>query len=184
MNLEDLIKKCRNNDRKAQERLYLLYKDALFILCLKYCRNIEEAEDNLQDAFLIILKNIKKYKGKGSFEGWLKRITINRAIDRYKKQPHNQVLDERFPETEDTMIEEGEMNLSMNKLLELIQGLPDRYRLVFSLYELDNYQHSEIARMLSISEGTSKSNLHRAKILLKKQIKEQESDLKKKSMQS
>lgn len=170
MNLEELIRKCKKNNISAQEELYNLYKDVLFVLSLKYCRNVEEAEDNLQNAFLEIFTNIKKFNDSGSFEGWMKRITINKAIDSYKKSyqliPLN---DTTFPDTE---IEENELdNYSLDYILSLIQNLPNQYRLVFCLYELDNYSHSEIAKMLSISEGTSKSNLHRAKVILKEQIK-------------
>ena len=85
-----LIKACKKHNLKAQSQLYQIYKDDLFVLCLKYCKNREEAQDNLQDAFLDIFKNIKSYNGSGSFEGWMKRITIYKAIDKYKKkQPIN-----------------------------------------------------------------------------------------------
>ena len=170
MDLNSLINKCKKNNRQAQEALYHMYKDALFTLCLKYCRNYEEAEDNLQDSFLVILKNIKKYNGKGSFEGWLKRIAINKAIDRYKKEPFKQEIKDYPSEDEDVKIDLESYQLSLDDLLALIQDLPDQYRLIFNLYELDNYSHKEISEKLSISEGTSKSNLHRAKVLLKKQI--------------
>ena len=170
MNLEELIKKCKNNNISAQEELYNLYKNILFILSLKYCKNVEEAEDNLQNSFLEIFTNIKKFNNSGSFEGWMKRITINKAIDSYKKSYQLvSISDKTFPDTE---IEETELDdYSLDYILSLIQNLPNQYRLVFCLYELDSYSHSEIANMLSISEGTSKSNLHRAKMILKEQIK-------------
>lgn len=170
LNLEELIKKCKNNNISAQEELYNLYKDVLFVLSLKYCKNVDEAEDNLQNSFLEIFTNIKKFNNSGSFEGWMKRITINKAIDSYKKSYQLvSISDKNFPDTE---IEENELdNYSLDYILSLIQNLPNQYRLVFCLYELDNYSHSEIANMLSISEGTSKSNLHRAKMILKEQIK-------------
>ena len=169
MNLEELIKKCCKNNIAAQQELYNLYKDTLFGLSLKYCKNVEEAEDNLQNAFLEIFTNIKKYNGSGSFEGWMKRITINKAIDSYKKAYQLiPISDKEFPDTD---IDENELdNYSLDYLLALVQKLPNQYRLVFSLYELDNYSHIEIAQLLSISVGTSKSNLHRAKMILKEQI--------------
>lgn len=167
--IEKLIKECQKRNKKAQSELFYLYRDKLFALCLKYCKNVEEAEDNLQDAFITIFKNIQHYKFSGSFEGWMKRITINKAIDRYKKSNlstlpiNNEILAE--PKiTSDTI------NFTLDELLEFIQRLPDRYRLVFNLYELDDYSHKEIAAMLNISQGTSKSNLHRAKTLLKEYI--------------
>jgi len=170
LNLEELIKKCKNNNFKAQEELYHLYKDMLFVLSLKYCKNVEEAEDNLQNAFLEIFTNIKKFNNSGSFEGWMKRITINKAIDSYKKSYQLvPISDQTFPDTD---LDENELEeYSLDYILSLIQNLPNQYRLVFCLYELDNYSHAEIAEMLTISIGTSKSNLHRAKMILKEQIK-------------
>ena len=170
MELKKLIKACKKNNLKAQSQLYQNYKDTLYTLCLKYCKNTEEAEDNLQDAFIDIFKNIKKYKGKGSFEGWMKRITINKAIDKYKKESFiNIIINDDL--LEDTSIETEELNLPLHDILYLIQLLPNRYRLVFNLYELDGYSHKEIAALLKISESTSKSNLHRAKLILKNKIK-------------
>ncbi len=169
MDTKKLIKKCQKNNRKAQSELFHRYKDVLFALSLKYCKNYKEAEDNLHDSFITIFKKINQYNFKGSFEGWMKRITINKAIDKYKKTPiSNAPLHE--DRIEDTKIDVKTLNLSLDELLLSIQELPDRYRLVFSLYELDEYSHKEIAKMLQISEGTSKSNLHRAKVLLKAKI--------------
>ncbi len=178
MDINKLVKKCQKNNREAQSKLFHLYKDVLFALSLKYCKNYDEAEDNLQDAFITIFKKIHQYNFKGSFEGWIKRITINKAIDKYKKTPF---LDVKLDENKitDTTIDPEMVKFSLNELLALIQELPDRYRLVFSLYELDNYSHKEIAEMLNISEGTSKSNLHRAKVILKTKIMSNTNCLKK-----
>nr|WP_321231897.1 sigma-70 family RNA polymerase sigma factor [uncultured Psychroserpens sp.] len=151
---------------KAQSQLYKKYKDDLFVLCLKYCRNKEEAQDNLQESFLDIFSSIKSYKGQGTFEGWMKRITINKAIDTYKKDKHinikinNDILiDTDFDSTTlDT--------IPLNEILKHIQELPTQYRLVFNLYELDDYTHKDISELLNISINTSKSNLHRAKRIL------------------
>lgn len=170
MDLEKLITGCKKGDRKSQQTLYNLFKDKLFALCLKYCRSREEAQDNLQDSFVTIFVKIKSYKGTGSFEGWMKRITINKAIDRYKKERYLESIDNHQIKGEDTAIEEENQQLSLNQMLGLVQELPDRYRLVFNLYELDDYSHKEIAKILNISQGTSKSNLHRAKVILKDKI--------------
>jgi RNA polymerase sigma factor (sigma-70 family) len=170
LTLDELIKACQKQNSKAQEELYHLYKKTLFVLSLKYCQNEAEAEDNLHNAFIEILTNIKQYKGTGSFEGWMKRITINKAIDSYKSSYKlTPISDKTFPDTE---IEENELDeYSIDYILSLVQNLPNQYRLVFCLYELDNYSHAEIADTLGISIGTSKSNLHRAKMILKEQIK-------------
>lgn len=169
MNLDELIKGCIKQNSKAQEALYHLYKNTLFVLCLKYCANTAEAEDNLHNAFIEIFTNIGNFKNKGTFEGWIKRITINKAIDSYKKKYNLVSIDENMGE--DTQIDDNELDFSMDQLMAMIQELPNQYRMVFCLYELDDYPHSEIAQLLSISEGTSKSNLHRAKMLLKEKIR-------------
>jgi len=169
LTIENLIKKCAKNDRKAQGELFRRYKDALYLTSLKYCRNQEEAEDNLHDSFLVIFQKIETFKSLGSFEGWMKRITIFKAIDTYKakKTISVEINDDLL---EDVIIDETFCDLPLDDLLQLIQGLPDQYRLIFNLYQLDDYTHKEIARMLGISENTSKSNYHRAKIHLRKKI--------------
>jgi RNA polymerase sigma factor (sigma-70 family) len=169
---KELINKCKKNNREAQSELYNRYKDILFLMSLKYSRNEVEAEDNLHDVFITIFKTINKYKFKGSFEGWMKRITIYKAIDKYKvKKPINIVFNDDI--LEDITIDSEHENLSLNTILNHIQELPDQYRLVFNLYQLDNFSHKEIASLLSISEGTSKSNFHRAKLILRKNISQE-----------
>lgn len=166
---KELIKGCIKKEINAQRELYMRFKDVLFSLCLKYCKNTEEAEDNLQDSIMDIYTNVKKYKHTGSFEGWMKRITINNALNKYKKDRFiNVIINDDI--TEDVTISETEMNLPLNTILNMVQELPNRYRLVFNLYQLDNYSHKEIAQLLDISVGTSKSNLHRAKLILKEKI--------------
>ncbi len=169
MNTEDLIKQCIKNDRTAQNELFRKYKDTLFFISLKYCRSEVDAEDNLHDAFITIFQKIKTYKNKGSFEGWMKRITIYKAIDKYKaKKPVNiEIIDDIL---EDTVETEEDPNITLNQLLEIIQELSDQYRLVFNLYQMDGFSHKEIAELLNISEGTSKSNYHRAKLILRDKI--------------
>lgn len=168
---KQLIKGCKKNDPNYQRALYQKYKDTLFVLSLKYCRNLEDAQDNLQDSFLEIFRNIKKYSGKGSLEGWMKRITINKAIDKYKNNIGTLNIISNDDNLQEPNIAFDILNeISLGDILSLIQDLPNRYRLIFNLYELDDYSHAEIAEMLSISIGTSKSNLHRAKILLKERI--------------
>jgi len=168
MSLEQLINGCKQNERKAQSEIYQLFAGKLFGLCLKYSRNYQEAQDNLHNGFLTIFDKMEQYKFKGSFEGWLKRIIINTALQTYRDKNILNLVSDEFPEEVDLEIE-GE-NISLDYLLELIQGLPTRYRLVFNLYVLDGYPHKEIANMLSISEGTSKSNLSRAKVILRDKI--------------
>ncbi|SDW50750.1 RNA polymerase sigma factor [Aequorivita viscosa] len=169
MTLDELIIQCKKHDSKAQGELYNRYNSILFAICLRYSPNFVEAEDNLQDAFLTIFKKIEQYNGKGSFEGWIKRVTVNTVLQKYRKQRTFEIVDEgQIEDEEDLIIEEEEIPLQF--LLKIIQELPDRYRLVFSMYVMDGYQHKEIAEMLGISDGTSKSNLARARAILKNKI--------------
>ncbi len=171
MTLDELIIQCKKQDAKAQGELYNLYNRILFAICLRYSPNYAEAEDNLQDAFITIFKKIEQYNGKGSFEGWIKRITVNTVLQKYRKQRSFEIVDEgQIEDEEETEIETEEIPLDF--LLKIVQELPDRYRLVFSMYVMDGYQHKEIAEMLGISDGTSKSNLARARTILQKKIEE------------
>ena len=180
MSLEQLIHKCKSNDTKAQSELYQLFSSKLFSVSLKYSSSYAEAEDNLQDAFITIFAKIKQYKNKGSFEGWLKRITINTIMQRYRSQKVFEIVNEEAIVDENIDIDDD--NVGLDFLLQCIQELPDRYRLVFNLYVLDGYSHKEIAEMLSISNGTSKSNLARARMILKDKIIEYKASLKAQSL--
>lgn len=169
MEIEKLIKQCIKNDRTAQNELFRMYKDSLYFISLKYCRNEADAEDNLHDSFITIFQKIKTYKNKGSFEGWLKRICIYKAIDKYKAvKPINIEINDDI--LQDEIEVEKDPEVTLDQLLKLIQELPDQYRLVFNLYQMDGFSHKEIAALLSISEGTSKSNYHRAKLILRDKI--------------
>lgn len=172
MNLEEIIKGCKKNSLVHQKALYNLYGKNLYQLSLKYCTSVEEAEDNLHDAFIEIFSNCNRFENKGSFEGWMKRITINKAINKFKLSINTTTLDSTIYPIIDTEIEIDTENISLDHMLKLIQELPNQYRLVFNLYELDDYSHKEISEMLGISEGTSKSNLHKAKLILKNKITE------------
>ncbi len=170
MDLNQLINDCNKNERKAQEQLYRLYSPKLFAVCLKYSRNYTEAQDNLQDGFLIIFNKIEQFSFKGSFEGWLKRIMINNVLQQYRNQTFLSIVNEEIED--DYEIDLDDESISLDFLLKIIQELPDRYRLVFNLYVLDGYSHQEIAEMLSINIGTSKSNLARSKMILKNKIEQ------------
>jgi RNA polymerase sigma-70 factor (ECF subfamily) len=167
LSLSILIQGCLEKNTKSQEQLYQLYAGKLFAVCLKYSRSYAEAQDNLQDGFLIIFDKLGQYKSTGSFDGWAKRVMINHVLQQYRKTTFlelvNDVVDDSTFEIEDE-------NISLDFLLKIVQELPDRYRLVFNLYVLDDYSHKEIAEMLGISTGTSKSNLARAKMILKEKI--------------
>ena len=168
MNLELLIHECKSNNTKAQEQLFRLLSPKLFSVCIKYSKNYVEAQDNLQDGFLIIFNKIHQFDNKGSFEGWAKRVMINNILQKYRTQGVFEIVSENYPDVVDVDVDEE--TVSMEFLTKIIQELPDRYRLVFNLYVLDGYSHKEISEMLDINIGTSKSNLARAKMILKKKI--------------
>ena len=167
---KQLIEQCVNKDTKAQQELYKIFAPKLFGICLNYCSNKTIAEDIFQESFITIFNKIHQFKHNGSFEGWAKRITINTALQHYKKQQFHQPIVDDMLTGEPEEIDINNTNTSLNHLLELIQELPNQYRLVFNLYVLDGYSHAEISEALTISVGTSKSNLSRAKQLLRKKL--------------
>ncbi|MDT0689660.1 sigma-70 family RNA polymerase sigma factor [Salegentibacter sp. F188] len=174
MSLKKLIKNCKKQDIKAQEELYRLYADKLFGLCLKYSSGYHEAEDNLQDGFLTIFEKISQYKDQGSFEGWMKRIVINTALQKHRKHRFYEIINEDRMEEPEVEVEEDDIRADF--LLKTVQELPDRYRQVFNLYALDGHSHQEISELLGISVGTSKSNLARARNILKDKIVSHQND--------
>ena len=171
MTLEELILNCKNQDLKAQEELYKKFSGILFSVCLKYSPNYHEAEDNLQDAFITIFNRIEQFKGKGSFEGWMKRVTVNTVLQKYRKQRVFNLTNEEQLE-EEAIIEIEDNAVPLEFLLKIVQELPDRYRLVFTMYVLDDYAHKEISDIVGISVGTSKSNLARARGILKIKVED------------
>ena len=170
MTLEELILNCKNQDLKAQEELYNKFSSTLFSVCLKYSPNYHEAEDNLQDAFITIFNRIEQFKGKGSFEGWMKRVTVNTVLQKYRKQRVFSLSNEE--QLEEAVIEIEDNAVPLDFLLKIVQELPDRYRLVFTMYVLDDYAHKEISDKVGISVGTSKSNLARARGILKIKVED------------
>ena len=170
MIIDQLINDCKKGNTKAFEQIYRLLSPKVFAVCLKYSRNYEEAQDNLQEGFILIYEKINQFHFKGSFEGWAKRVVINYILQQYRNQGIFEIISENLPD--DSEIEVDEENVSLEFLTKIIQELPDRYRLVFNLYVMDGYSHKEIAEMLEINIGTSKSNLARAKAILKNKIEE------------
>lgn len=168
MILDSLIDECKKGNTKAFEQIYRQLSPKLFAVCLKYSRNYEEAQDNLQDGFLLLFDKIHQFQFKGSFEGWAKRVVINHTLQQYRNKGVFEIVSENMPDVVDVEIEEE--TISLEYLTAIIQELPDRYRLVFNLYVMDGYSHKDIAEMLEINIGTSKSNLARAKGILKNKI--------------
>lgn len=169
--LDNIIEKCKKGNREAGEQLYKMFSAKMFAVCIHYSKDRAEAEDNLQDGFIKVFEAIGQYAGKGSFEGWMKRIFINIALEKYRKNRSIQLVEE-FPDIEDTDVYDDDIHIPGEVLCEFVEQLPERYRLVFNLYVAEELQHKQIAAQTGISEGTSKSNLARAREILKRKVKE------------
>lgn len=167
----DLIGRCLQHDRQAQEELYRAHAQRLYHIALQYTGDRDEAKDVLQDSFVKIFQSLQKYTGKGALEGWMNRIVANTAIDYLRKHSKMRMVEakEQLPDIGEEE-EETPIRLPMDKMLSLIKQLPEQARIIFNLYVMDNLNHRQIAEKLSISEGTSKSQYSRARGLLKKWI--------------
>ncbi|MBA4166058.1 MAG: RNA polymerase sigma factor [Chitinophagaceae bacterium] len=167
--LTELITNCINGNRSSQSRLYQQYASKMFGVCLRYAKNREEAEEIMQEAFVQVFKSLPGFRHQGSFEGWIRKIMIYCAIGHYRSKPKMipyLCLDgahEKEIGKEDIL-----PLLHQKELISLVQALPPAYRMVFNLYVFEGMLHREIAAHLGIAEGTSKSNLYNAKMLLQK----------------
>ncbi|HXB05891.1 MAG TPA: sigma-70 family RNA polymerase sigma factor [Puia sp.] len=169
--LQQLIDGCLAGERSRQKQLYEHYSPKMLALCLRYADNQEEAEEILQDGFLQMFRNIRQYRQIGTFEGWLRKIMINCALMRYRS---NNKLSRIIVLSEDhdhiTTADDFLDRLGEKELILQVQKLPPAYRLVFNLYVFEGIKHKEIAHLLHISEGTSKSNLSDARAILKRAL--------------
>ena len=169
--LKNIIKGCVKGKTEAQGALFRNYSKMLFGVCMRYTKDVSAAEDVLHEGFIKIFTNIASFKNKGSFEGWMRRIMVNTALERYRKNFQMYSVD-------DIIETESEANkniivseLSAQELLLIIKDLPPAYKMVFNLYAIDGYSHKEISEILNISIGTSKSNLSRARKILQTKVK-------------
>jgi len=171
-NLNDynLVKRCIRKDKEASKNLYDKFSGKMFSVCLRYSSDYHSAEDILQEGFMKVFKNLSKFRFEGSFEGWLRRIIVNTAIEHYRKTVHMYPIIDIGNTEKERVNEHVLQHLQAKDILELIKNLSPGYQTVFNLYVIDGYPHKEISRMLNISEGTSKSQLARARYLLQKMI--------------
>lgn len=166
-----LIKGCIRGERSSQSQLYNLYAAKMLAVCMRYAKNREEAEEIIQEGFMRVFTYIKQFKGTGSLEGWIRKIMVNCALVRYKKKVHLVPVVEF--DSGHCITEDGTDIISIlnaKELLKLIQALTPAYRVVFNLYVFEGMKHREIAEVLGISEGTSKSNLSDARTALQKTL--------------
>jgi len=169
-NINDIIKDCVAGKREAQSKLYQLFSPKMYAVCLYYTKDQTEAEDVLHDAFIKVFKHIGQYKGEGSFEGWIRRIMINTALERFRTQNHLYPVDDIFDFVNDRGYNDIISNITFEELLEIVRELTPQYRMVFNLYALEDMSHKDSSEKLGISVGTSKSNLSRARTILQEKV--------------
>lgn len=173
--ITDLIKRCNANERKAQEMLYKQYASKMLGVCMRYATDKMEAEDMLQNGFIKVFQKLADYRGDGSFEGWIRRIMVHSSIEYYRKHHKMmQLVDIDDIGNEPSVNPLAAANLETRDLLALIQQLSPGYRMVFNLYAIEGYSHKEIAEITGTTEGGSKSQLSRARAILKEQITKME----------
>lgn len=168
--IDSLLDGCKKGDRKAQESLYKALASKMMGVCMRYAKDTFEAEDILQIGFVKVFQKVTEFRSDGSFEGWIRRIMVNTAIETYRKNLRslNVVdIDEVYDQPQSTF-DMGKLEL--NDLMKLVQQLSNGYRIVFNMYAIEGYSHKEIAKELGISEGASKSQLSRARAILKDKI--------------
>lgn len=166
-----LLQGCKKNDRESQRLLYQHYYGYAMSICVRYCRSMEESKEIVNDGFMKVFKNINQHATESSFKPWLRKIMINASIDHYRKEVkhyHHADLDQKNASS--VVYNHALDDLSYTELIGMIQSLSPGYRAVFNLYVIDGFTHQEIAKILEISEGTSKSNLMKARENLKKMI--------------
>jgi RNA polymerase sigma-70 factor (ECF subfamily) len=169
--LEILLKGCKRGKAKSQEALYRRFASAMYGLCLQYASSEEDAQDILQEGFIKVFGKLDQVKNPQALPGWIRRIMINTALERYRNQVMHQSVDDLRGGGGEEVPDQILADLTCEELVALIQELSPRYRMVFNLYAVEGYSHQEISEELGISVGTSKSNLSRARAILQEKIK-------------
>lgn len=165
---KEIIRLAIENNRTAQQKIYTQFSPKMLSVCRQYIKDIHQAEDIMITAFMKVFVNLKNFQHNGSFEGWIRRIVVNECISQIRTQKKVNFLDdENFSENSFNNIES---QFSVEDIQFLIDSLPDGYKMIFNLYAIEGYKHQEIATMLGIKEGTSKSQLSHARKILKEQI--------------
>jgi len=168
--LKKIIKGCLKNNKADQYKLYTHFSKKMYGVCLRYAGSHDEAQDILQEGFIKVFEKLHTLREQGSLEGWIKRIMIRTAIEKYRERIYHLSVDELNENGSHAEDNSGPEKLGLGELLNLIQLLPDQYRLVFNLSVLEGMNHKEIGELLGISESTSRSNLSRARTILQEWI--------------
>lgn len=165
-----LVQACRSGDAAAQQALYQRFYRNMYGVCLRYTSAVADAEDVMQEGFIKVFTRLDQYAGNGSLEGWIRQIMVRSAISLYRKQSRMLFVDSHAPTASESLPAEQLARLSEQELVAMIQRLPDGYRTVFNLYAIEGFNHREIAALLHISEGTSKSQYARARAQLRRML--------------
>jgi RNA polymerase sigma-70 factor (ECF subfamily) len=177
MEEKELIANCKKGELKAQRLLYERFSSAMYVICLRFTKDEDEAKDVLQESFIKVFKNIERFREESSLYYWIKRIVINTAINHQRSQLflHTDITDLSLEHPNG--VEEAIYQYDYQELLKLLQALPDGCRIIFNLYAIEGYKHREIAEKLGINEGTSKSQYNRARMLLQEMVLQLEKPL-------
>jgi RNA polymerase sigma factor (sigma-70 family) len=168
--IHKVVRGCQENNPGAQRELYDMFKMKMYGICLRYAGNTDDAQDILQEGFLKVYEKINQFGFKGAFEGWMRRIIVNTALEKYRLHYRQIITGDIKFENEAGYEIDYASDIDANELVKIIQDLSPRYRVVFNLYAIEGYSHKEISEMLQISEGTSKSNLSRARAILQEKV--------------
>jgi RNA polymerase sigma factor (sigma-70 family) len=168
--LHKVVHGCQENKPEAQRELYDMFNMKMFGICLRYAGNYDDAQDILQEGFIKVFEKIQQFGFKGAFEGWIRKVMVNTALEKYRLHYRQVSIDENIAEIEQENEKDITSAIDVNELMKIIQDLSPRYRVVFNLYALEGFSHKEISEMLKISEGTSKSNLSRARTILQEKV--------------
>ena len=167
---KNIIEECVSGNVRAQETLYRMLAPKMFGVCLRYSKDSTEAEDSLQEGFIKVFTYIKNFRHEGSLEGWVRKIMVNVSLEKFRKQHLMYPVEDLSVFESKNYSNDIIEKITAEELIELIQELPPRYRMVFNLFVIEGMSHKEIAEMMKITEGTSKSNLARAKDIMKRKV--------------
>jgi len=168
--LHKVIRGCQENNPEAQRELYELFKNRMFGTCMRYAGNYDDAQDIMQEGFIKVFEKIHQFGFKGAFEGWIRKVMVNTALEKYRLHYRHVSVEDIAVQPESGEDRDISADIDLHELVRIVQELTPKYRVVFNLYAIEGFSHKEISEMLNISEGTSKSNLSRARTILQEKV--------------
>lgn len=168
---DELLRGCLKNKRPYQEALYRRFADKMYQVAWTYAKNDDEASDVLQEAFIQVFRKLKDFKNQGSLEGWIRKVVVNKALEHYRAQRRKEEVLEEYRADKESSIDHLLSQINAQEIIRQVNALPEKAALVLKLYAIEGYAHQEIAQMMDISVGTSKSQLNRARQLLQEKLR-------------